>query len=193
MLIFQIKYLLHQVKKKITHALKEYITNIFSKDIMSVKHLSILTNLSWDAIQEILEEFVDKAIDQRIKDLISSGYKPKRLAVDEFAIEKGHHYATVVIDLNLGEILWIGLGKRIVDFRNFFKEYKPSFYSEIEAFAMDMNAVYNAVVKEFNPKIDIVYDKFHLLKKYNHEVLDSIRISTHKEIKNRLENKKTRI
>ena len=29
-----------------------------------------------------------------------------------------------------------------------------------------------------------------MLKKYNHEVIDSIRISKHKEIKDRLENKK---
>lgn len=42
---------------------------------------------------------MEEALDTRIKYLKAQGYKPTYLAVDEFAIHKGHTYATCVMDL----------------------------------------------------------------------------------------------
>ena len=39
------------------------------------------------------------------KMLREEGYKPRILAVDEFAIHKGHSYATCVMDLEQGELV----------------------------------------------------------------------------------------
>ncbi len=43
--------------------------------------------------------------------------------VDEFAIHKGHSYASCVMDLETGEIQWVGKGHGMEDFRKFFEEY----------------------------------------------------------------------
>ncbi|MBP3749853.1 MAG: transposase, partial [Ruminobacter sp.] len=38
-------------------------------------------------------------------------------------MHKGHSYASCVMDLETGEILWVGQGRGMEDFRKFFKEY----------------------------------------------------------------------
>ena len=56
------------------------------------------------------------------EELKKAGYHPKYLAVDEFAIRKGHTYATCVMDLETGEVLWVGNGRSQDEFRKFFWE-----------------------------------------------------------------------
>ena len=48
---------------------------------------------------------MDEAIWERGKMLREEGYKPMILAADEFAIHKGHSYATCVMDLEQGELV----------------------------------------------------------------------------------------
>ena len=52
-------------------------------------------------------------------ELFRSGYKPTYLTVDEFTIHKSHSYNTCVMDLETGEILYVGKGRGIEDFRKF--------------------------------------------------------------------------
>ena len=86
---------------------------------------------------------METTILKHTEELIMSGYCPKYLAVDEFAIHKGHTYATCVMDLESGEVLWVGRGRGKEDFRAFFQEVQPSFLADVQAIAMDMNASYN--------------------------------------------------
>lgn len=46
-----------------------------------------------------------EALDWRRKELQDKDYRPEYLAIDEFAIHKGHRYATCVMDLAEGDIL----------------------------------------------------------------------------------------
>ena len=54
--------------------------------------------------------------------LREEGYKPRILAVDEFAIHQGHSYATCVMDLEQGDILWFGNGRAMKDFEKLFSD-----------------------------------------------------------------------
>ena len=78
--------------------------------------------------------------------LREEGYKPRILAVDEFAIHKGYSYATCVMDLEQGDILWVGKGRAMKDFEKFFEEVPSDSLSAVIAVAMDMNASYNKLV-----------------------------------------------
>ncbi|MFS1454059.1 transposase [Vibrio lentus] len=41
---------------------------------------------------------------------------------DEFAIFKGHRYATVIADAKTHQVIWIGLGRSRKDIRLFFEQ-----------------------------------------------------------------------
>ena len=72
---------------------------------MSIKAIQKLTGIHWDTIRKVQREIMDEAILEREKMLREEGYKPRILAADEFAIHKGHSYATFVMDLEQGELV----------------------------------------------------------------------------------------
>ncbi len=57
---------------------------------------------------------------------------PEICVVDEFSVERGHKYATLVIDSSDKEVLYLHKGKSTEDFRPFFKEHDSSWYKGIE-------------------------------------------------------------
>lgn len=103
-------------------------------------------------------------------------YKPWFLAVDEFAIHKGHTYATTERDLENGFVLWGGKGRSIADFRKFFEEVPSEQLSDVQAVAMDMNASYNTLVRRYLPQADIVHDRYHMQAQYGRDVLGVVRL-----------------
>ena len=117
--------------------------------------------------------------------LLADGYHPKYLAVDEFAIHKGHTYATCVMDLQSGDALWVGSGRSKADFARFFEEIEPSFLTEVKAIAMDMNASYHLLVEEKMPGVEIVYDRYHMQAQYGKDVLGVVRLQEAKRHKER--------
>ena len=119
---------------------------------------------------------MDEALKERDNELKVIDYKPRFLAVDEFAIHKGHSYATCVMDLEKGDILWVGKGRNISDFECFFKGIDSSTLSNVMAVAMDMNASYNKLVEKYLPKAKIIYDRYHLQAQFGKDVLGVVRL-----------------
>jgi len=124
----------------------------------------------------VQKEFIDAALEERKQQMKEENYRPRLLAVDEFAIHKGHSYATCVMDLEGGEVIWVGKGRAKNDFAKFFEETDPSFLSEVMAVAMDMNASYNKLVEQHLPNAKIVYDRYHMQAQYGKEVLGVVRL-----------------
>lgn len=90
--------------------------------IAAFKAIHELTGIHWDSIRKVQREIMDDAIWKRENELKKVGYKSRILAVDEFAIHKGHSYATCVMDLEQGDVLWVGRGRAIKDFEKFFDD-----------------------------------------------------------------------
>ena len=143
---------------------------------MSIKAIQELTGIHWDTIRKVQREIMDEAILERKKVLREEGYKPRILAVDEFAIHKGHSYATCVMDLEQGDILWVGKGRAMKDFEKFFEDVPSDSLSAVIAVAMDMNASYNKLVTKHLPKARIVYDWFHMQSQFGRDVLGAVRL-----------------
>ena len=160
---------------RITTFAAQWIKALLSKGL-SISAAQKLTGIHWDTIQRVQKEVMDKALAERKQVLTSEGYRPTFLAVDEFAIYKGHRYATCVMDLETGELIWVGKGRAKKDFAKFFEEVKPSFLSEVKAVAMDMNAAYNVLVEEHLPKAKIVYDRYHMQAQFGRDVLGVVRL-----------------
>lgn len=119
---------------------------------LSIKAVQEITGIHWDTVHHIHEEMMEEALESRAEELRKAKYKPTQLAVDEFAIHKGHTYATCVMDLDTGEVIWAGKGRSKEDFKHFFDDMPKGYLSEVCAVAMDMNASYNILFAEKLPK-----------------------------------------
>src|SRR6185436_8152909 len=100
----------------------------------------------------------------------------RRIAIDEFAIRRGHQYATVVLDLDRKRIVWIARGRDQEALRGFFTALGPTRCAQLEAVAVDMWKPYAAEIRVHCPQAALVYDLFHLVAKYGLEVIDRVRV-----------------
>ena len=151
---------------------------------VSIRSIQELTGIHWETIRKLHLEIMESTLEKHMAELRASGYRPRLLAVDEFAIHKGHTYATCVMDLETGEVLWVGEGRSKEDFERFFAETDPAFLSGVMAVAMDMNASYHILVKEHLPQARIVYDRYHMQAQFGKDVLGVVRLTearAHKE------------
>ena len=151
---------------------------------VSIRSIQKLTGIHWETIRSLHLEIMEDTLEQHMAELRVNGYRPRFLAVDEFSIRKGHTYATCVMDLETGEVLWVGEGRSKEDFEQFFKETDADFLTNVMAVAMDMNASYHLLVKKHMPWAQIVYDRYHMQAQFGKEVLGVVRLSearVHKE------------
>ncbi|WP_198918894.1 ISL3 family transposase [Pseudomonas chlororaphis] len=133
-------------------------------------HVAQLFGLHWDTVR-LLER---RALQTALSDLPKA--QPRRLVMDEFALFKGHRYASVVLDADTRRVLWIGEGRSRAAVRPFFEELGPEGCARIEAVAMDMNTAFDLEVRRHCPKARVVYDLFHVVAKYGREVIDRVRV-----------------
>jgi transposase len=98
------------------------------------------------------------------------------LLMDEFAIHKGHRYATTIVDPYTKRVLWVGRGHTRESIRPFFKLLGEQGCRAIRAVVMDMSTAYELEVRSFCPQAAIVFDLFHVVAKYGREVIDRVRV-----------------
>jgi transposase len=98
------------------------------------------------------------------------------IGVDEFALHKGHRYATVVIEPSRRRVLWVGKGRDRRSFRHFFNELGADGCARLEAVVMDQSTAYELEVRHHCPQAEIVFDLFHIIAKYGREVIDRVRV-----------------
>ena len=145
-----------------------------------VSQIEDITGIHWDTIRKIQEELISQALNEYEDLRIKNGYRPKYLAIDEFAIRKMHKYATCVMDLEKGHVIWAGLGRAKADFEHFFKDIPTDYLEQVEAVAMDMNASYNLLVEQYLPQATIVYDRYHMQAQFGREVIGTTRLEAGK-------------
>jgi len=105
------------------------------------------------------------------------------IALDEFAIQKGHRYATVIVEPLRKRVLWVGRGRGREDIRPFFALLGPQRCLALRAAVMDMSAGYELEVQAHCPHAAIVFDLFHVVAKYGREVIDRVRVDRANELR----------
>lgn len=153
---------------RVTTRLEESVARMCQH--MAVKHVAQYYGLHWDQVKGIDKRWLQKTLGP-----VDLG-GVEVIAMDEFAIRKGHRYATVVVDALRRRVLWVGRGRGKADIRPFFELLGPEGRPRIKAVAMDMNAGYLEEVRSQCPQAEIVYDLFHVVARYGHEVIDRVRV-----------------
>jgi transposase len=98
------------------------------------------------------------------------------LLIDEKSIGAHHHYMTVVINGETGEVLHLAEGKKKTSLESFFHQLTQKQIKKIKAVGIDRAGAYKAVIEEYAPKAQIVFDKFHIVSNLNAAV-DEVRRS----------------
>lgn len=137
--------------------------------LLPISHVSKLTGLHWHTL---------KAIDKRRLEAEVGAFEVsdvRRLVMDEFALHKGHRYATVIMDAERTRVLWVGHGNSREAIRPFF-ELLGERCRQIETVAMDMNTAFDLEVKQHCPQAEVVWNLFHVVARYGRDVIDRIRV-----------------
>lgn len=140
---------------------------------MTIQDVSAYLGLGWGTIKQIDREYLEKHYSKpRLKEV-------EYVAIDEFAVRKGHVYQTVVYDLLGQRVIFVGEGRASDCLDPFWTRLKAS-GAMVKAVAMDMWPAYISAVSEHLPEAEIVFDRFHITKKVN-EALDEVRKSMYRE------------
>jgi transposase len=138
--------------------------------VLPVKHVAAFFGLGWDSVKELDKSSLERSLGP--PDLSNL----EVIAMDEFAIQRGHRYATVVIEPQRRRVLWVGRGHDRESVRAFFELLGPERCQRLRAVAMDMSASFTLEVQAHCPQAEIVYDLFHVVAKYGREVIDRVRV-----------------
>ena len=152
---------------RLTRRLCAWIESLLQ--LLPISHVSQLTGLHWHTL---------KTLDKRRLQATFGAFEPgdvRRLVMDEFALHKGHRYATVIMDAERTRVLWVSLGNSRKAIRPFFEQLGER-CRQIEAVAMDMNTAFDLEVKQHCPQAEVVYDLFHVVARYGRDVIDRIRV-----------------
>lgn len=135
--------------------------------IMCIKDASKLMRIGWETTKNIDKRNARKYI------VDFAEVNPNKIGIDEVAYEKGHKYLTVVRDVDLGKVIWVGKNRKEETLNEFFKKLGIKKCQEIDAAVMDMWDPFIASVKAYTPAA-IIFDKFHIAKAIT-EVVDKVR------------------
>jgi len=148
---------------------------IFKLVCMStVKDIADYCDLSWDTVKNIDKKFLARKYSN-----IDYG-NLEYLSIDEIANKRGHDYLTIVMNLATGRVIWVGEGRKEEDIDKFFETLTDKQKSRIKAASIDMWPAYMNAVKKHCPEADIVFDKFHIIKKFG-DVLSKLRSSEYRK------------
>ena len=137
--------------------------------ILPIRHVSQLVGLHWHTVKEIDKRRLEREVGT------FNAVGVTHLVMDEFALHKGHRYATVIMDADRSRVLWVGEGNSREAIRPFF-ELMGKQCLQIKAVAMDMNTAFDREVKAHCPQAEVVYDLFHVVAKFGREVVDRVRV-----------------
>ena len=155
-------------RARITQRLRMWIEAL--TQLLPIAHVAKLTGLNWHTIKEIDHRRLERMHGEFVANDVH------RLVMDEFALHKGHRYATVVMDADRMRVLWVGEGNSREAIRPFFELLGPERCRQIEAVAMDMNTAFDLEVQQHCPHAEVVYDLFHVVARFGRDVVDRVRV-----------------
>ncbi|HVT39839.1 MAG TPA: ISL3 family transposase [Gemmatimonadaceae bacterium] len=138
--------------------------------VLPIKHVALWFGVGWETVKQIDK----RALVARLGPVDLSDVRV--IALDEFAIQRGHRYATIVVEVPSKRVLWVGRGRSRDEIRPFFTLLGPAGCARLEAVVMDMSPAYREEVRAHCPQAALVYDLFHVVAKYGREVIDRVRV-----------------
>ena len=158
----------------ITRELLSYTEDLLATGSYTNKEVAEITGLGRNTVKDI-----DKARLMALHTERGRLRKPaahsEYLGIDEFKLHNGHRFATHIVDLRTGHVLWIAEGKKKQVVYDFVDHVGLEWMSHVKAVACDMNSDFQEAFTEKCPHIQVVFDHFHIVKNFNEKVVGEIR------------------
>ena len=115
-------------------------------------------------VHDCLQAWIEKKLQKKGRSLDEQAKlpTPQILGIDEFALRKGHHYDTILCDLESRDVLEVGDGRKKEEVIELLERLKNP--DAVKAVSMDMSASFRPAVQEALPKAHIVVDHFHVIQ-----------------------------
>jgi transposase len=147
--------------KRHTRFYEHYVLDLLIS--MTCQDVADHLGVSWDVIRDIEKRNLKRHFSKPpLKDVT-------HIAIDEIAVQKGHKYLTVVMDLHTGRVIFVGDGKGGDALNPFWKRLRRS-RTKIVAVCSDMSPAYTAAIRNHLPEAIHVFDRFHVMKLFNEKM-----------------------
>ena len=159
----------------ITAELYQYTRDLLASGVYTNKEVADITGLGKNTVKDIDKERLQELYTTNDGKLIKPEKTAKFLGIDEFKLHNGYRYATHIIDMETGHILWIAGGKKKQVVYDFIEHVGLKWMDHVEAVACDMNSDFQEAFEEMCPHIQPVFDYFHIVKNFNDKVVSEVR------------------
>ena len=134
--------------------------------------------LDWKSVASMVQRVVAYGLAQRRR-------RPLHVVgIDEVSRRQGHHYLTVVYDLERRALLWVGENRTEETLTRFFTELGRRRSATIRVVCLDMWQAYLKAVRNQAPHAQVLFDRFHLVQHLNRAV-DEVRRSAMRRLSGR--------
>lgn len=137
----------------------------------TISDVARFLGVSWDAVKDIQKEHLGRHYDR------PSLKRLRHIGIDEFAVAKGPVYMTIVVNMETGQVVYVGDGKGADALDEFWKRVRRA-GCRIKSVATDLSQAFISAVKGNLPDTALVFDHFHVIKLMN-DMLDKIRRATY--------------
>ncbi len=145
---------------------------------LSWLEVALIFHTTWETVYRSVEYAVAWGLARRTMTGI------KAIAVDEVQWQRGHHYLTLVYQIDAGfrRLLWIGLDRTEESLRGFFQTITDETKNSIRYLCSDMWKPYlNVLAQEVSGAIHVL-DRFHIMQAMN-KAIDEVRAEEARRLK----------
>ena len=161
---------------RITKELFIYTRDLLAHCTYTNRQVAEITGLDENTVKAIDKQRLQEKYTVNGQTLIKPEEYAEYLGIDEFKLHDGHRYATHIIDMKTGHILWISHGKKKRVVYDFIDHVGLDWMDHVEAIACDMNSDFQEAFEAKCPHIQPVFDYFHIVKNFNDKVVSQVRI-----------------
>jgi transposase len=135
---------------------------------MPVSEVSKVLDVHWETVKDAEVRHIVGLLRKRDLDGI------EELGIDEVSERKGHHYLTLVTDIERRRVIWVGRGRDRAVLKRFFRWFGKKRSRKLKGVVIDMHDPYEQEIRAQCPRARIIYDHFHLAKPL-HLAIDNLR------------------
>lgn len=156
----QVRLHLAGIRHSYTHLFERYVRELCR--VATIRDVARHLGVGWDLVKEICKRHLENRFHRRSLDHL------RHIAIDEVCVGR-KHYLTLVLDLDTGQVVYVGKGRGGKALRRFWRRTRM-ICEQIEAVAMDMSAALRSAVSQYLPDAQIVFDHFHLIQLFNRKL-----------------------